>query len=476
MHIFGLVWNANKNHFKPFRKDCIRMKKRSKALLTSFTLGALAIAIGFAVQAHVKLRQFEMAYEANYRRAVNELVTAANNIDTSLSKGLYSNSPSMLVTLTSEIWRQSEVAKNALSELPASDISLDKTSVFLSQVGDFSYMLARKAAAGQQITPEERTTLAQLSDTASHVSAELQNFYVASEQRDFFKVQPAEAKAKAEAEEQATKAAQGGVAGGLSAIEESMPESPVLIYDGPYSDHITRRTPKYIELATKQFTEAEARRVASEFLSIGEESLQLATQSEEGPKTYSFETGQGFIVVTGDGGHVMYYSSGTVPGAATISPEQAMEKAAAMLKQRGFADMQSSYYYNAGGVCYINFAYAPNGVMIYPDLLQVGIAMDTGDVAYWQALGYWNNHRTDRKFEPKLTAEEAQGYLGQGLTVEKSNGLCIIPSPGQNEILAYEFLCKGENGKSYLVYINAETGAEESIFILVVDESGTLTM
>ncbi len=452
------------------------MKKRSRVLLASYTLGALAIAIGFAVQSHMKLRQLEMAYEANYRRAVTELVTAANNIDTSLAKGLYSNSPSMLVTLTSEVWRQSEIAKNALAELPAADISLDKTSQFLSQVGDFCYVLGRKAAAGQQLTPDERTTLAKLSEIASQVSAELHEFYVASEQKGFFKIVPSEIRAKAEAEKDAASVAQGGVVGGLSAIEDSMPESPTLIYDGPYSDHITRRVPKYVEQATKKFTADEARTVAAKFLEVDASALQLSTESLEGYKTYTFSAGEGFIVITGDGGHVMYYSSGTIPGAATITPEQAEKKAEELLKKKGFEQMQSSYYYSAGGVCYINFAYSPEGIMVYPDLLQVGIAMDTGDLVYWQALGYWNNHRTDRQFTPKLSAEEAQKYLGSGLTVEKSNGLCIIPSPGQNEILAYEFLCKGDNGKTYLIYINAENGVEESIFILVIDESGVLTV
>jgi hypothetical protein len=58
----------------------------------------------------------------------------------------------------------------------------------------------------------------------------------------------------------------------------------------------------------------------------------------------------------------------------------------------------------------------------------------------------------------------------------KSRGLALIPSDGENEIYCYEYKCESEDGRQVLVYINAQTGQEESILILLENESGTLVM
>ena len=56
----------------------------------------------------------------------------------------------------------------------------------------------------------------------------------------------------------------------------------------------------------------------------------------------------------------------------------------------------------------------------------------------------------------------------------ESGSLALIPTPGLNEVLCYEFQCTGENEDRVLVYINASTGMEEQIFILMQSDSGVL--
>ena len=75
-----------------------------------------------------------------------------------------------------------------------------------------------------------------------------------------------------------------------------------------------------------------------------------------------------------------------------------------------------------------------------------------------------------------ISANKAAESLSKDLTLNKMAGLSIIPSLGKNEILCYEFECTGENNNSYLIYVNAKTGVVENIFLLVVDENGTLTL
>jgi len=56
-----------------------------------------------------------------------------------------------------------------------------------------------------------------------------------------------------------------------------------------------------------------------------------------------------------------------------------------------------------------------------------------------------------------------------------SSGLAIIPTNYKTEIFTYEF--KGKlNNRDFLVYINAETGKEENILMIIDTPNGILTM
>ena len=57
----------------------------------------------------------------------------------------------------------------------------------------------------------------------------------------------------------------------------------------------------------------------------------------------------------------------------------------------------------------------------------------------------------------------------------QSEGLAIIPTEWESEILCYEFKGKIDNTE-FLVYINAETGEEEDILLIVNTPNGILTM
>ena len=56
----------------------------------------------------------------------------------------------------------------------------------------------------------------------------------------------------------------------------------------------------------------------------------------------------------------------------------------------------------------------------------------------------------------------------------KSEGLAIIPTEWETEVFCWEF--KGTvDGMDFLVYVNAETGVEEDILLIVNTPEGTLT-
>ena len=111
---------------------------------------------------------------------------------------------------------------------------------------------------------------------------------------------------------------------------------------------------------------------------------------------------------------------------------------------------------------------------MYPDLIKIKIALDNGEILGFESTGYLNNH-TQREISKKIISkEDAKKGLNKNLEIQ-SEGLAIIPTEYKTEILCYEF--KGKVGeKDFIVYINAETGAEEDILVIYNTQNGILTM
>jgi hypothetical protein len=54
--------------------------------------------------------------------------------------------------------------------------------------------------------------------------------------------------------------------------------------------------------------------------------------------------------------------------------------------------------------------------------------------------------------------------------------VAIIPTDGKNEVLCHEFVTETADGRHVLVYVNAKTGIEEMLQILIETDDGTLTV
>ena len=111
---------------------------------------------------------------------------------------------------------------------------------------------------------------------------------------------------------------------------------------------------------------------------------------------------------------------------------------------------------------------------MYPDLIKVKVALDNGEVLGIETTGYLNNHTQRDISKISMTKEEAKKSLNKELQIE-SEGLAVIPTEWQTEILCYEFKGKVED-REFLVYINADNGREEDILIITNTPNGTLTM
>ena len=160
---------------------------------------------------------------------------------------------------------------------------------------------------------------------------------------------------------------------------------------------------------------------------------------------------------------------------AALDYEQAKEKAQAFLKQANVDSVKESYYVINDNVCTIQFFTEESGAIVYTDLVKVSVALDNGEICGYNSTGYVMNHHSRTLSSPSVSLEEAKKAISPALKI-KSEQMAIIPTAGLHEVTCYEFLCSGKNEEEVLVYLNADTGMEEQILILLRSDNGVLTI
>ena len=450
--------------------------KKWKILTISAISAAFAVAVGFALQGHSRAQEAQRLLENSYLHAYREFTTAVTELNSSLQKSRYVTTPILLGTLCTDIYGKSVAAQMALGELPDSSIYLEQTSAFLARAGEYARALAKQAAEDGRCSDEGRDTLAGLADASSVLACSLLDL-----QSDLaWGSVPISTLLQAEAAlaEQAGdgQAAAGGTS--FQSMEADFPEVPTLIYDGPFSEHLGGKTPLALD-GLPQVGRDEARAVAAEFLSLKPDLFTLASQGEGVLPAWGFSAvvdgGEVYVEVTRQGGKVLSVISSRPVGEATVTAEQAVETARAFLQDQGFGKMTESYYINQGNVLTINFATLEGETICYPDLIKVSVALDNGAVIGFESHGWIMNH-TDRVLDPPAVDQQAARAVVAPELEVLSHQMALIPTGGQYELLCHEFKCTAENGGHVIVYVNAATGNEEKILLLVEDETGTLVL
>lgn len=415
--------------------------------------------------------------EAGYRRAVQEAAVELSNISTDLVKGLYSGTPAQLAQVSSRLWKEASSAKSALSVLPLAELHLDKSHAFLSQVGEYAMALSRKTLKGETITITEREQLLHLREYAQRFASAVEQLNQELEQGElsFDQIQDAIRKGQSSSLDDALPTLVTNSS--LDAMEEGFSGYPSLIYDGPFSDHILDKTP--------QITKTEALISVDEAKHIAEQAanctLPYRREEQSSLPCWVFYSDDCSVAVSKNGGRICYLicsekteETRESEHTLSLSPQEAIAIAQKLLKSLGYSSMKDSYYEIKNDHITINFAQQQEHILCYTDLIKVCLSIKDGSLASLDARGWLVNHYQRRWAEPSLSATQAQNNLSPLLTVLRSR-LVVIPTEGKQERLCWEFDCDGSAGDHVLVYINAYSGQEEQILLVVDGENGSLT-
>ena len=451
-------------------------KRRVRVLAASFTAAAFAVSVGFGVQGYARAEDYRRQLDNGYRQAFTELTTAAGELDAALEKVTYATTPSLFASLCAQAYAKALAAQTALGELPYGNVELEQTAAFFAKAGDYAMAMARGANGEGVCTDENRETLRGLAAAAGELSATLQALQLQLDGGALHPEDVAAAEARLAAAQEDGEPVTSGSA--FQTVEADFPQVPTLIYDGPFSEHLSGRTPQMLE-GLPQVTEEEARRAAAAFAGLRAEVFTRTSDGAGELPAWGFSAladgGELYVEITKQGGQVLQMLSSRPVGEAALSRKEGVEQAAAFLEEHGYRDMAPSYFLEGDGILTVHFAPVLDGVYCYPDLVKVGVALDNGDVVSFEAHGYLMNHGAREPAAPAVSADEAAERVDSSLTV-LSRQLALIPTGGEYEVLCHEFKCQNADGGHVLVYVNAATGQQERILLLLEDENGTLVI
>lgn len=437
------------------------IKKRRQFVLMSTLLLIVTL---FGLYQYKRAAQLAYFRDINYNRVFAELTEYVDDLGISLLKGQVVSTGDQMAKLSADLYGQASAAKANLALLPMDGQVLAKTSEFLSQVGEYAHSLSQKMLRGEKISEKDMKTMQELLGFATTLKDGLDEMLIAVN----------EGRLSFEEEKMYAEGILGGgktaMASELKELEEEFHDYPSLIYDGPFSQHLTLKE-SVLTQGKQEISAEQAQKKAKKFL--GENKTGIEEVKGRLP-AYSIKSDAVTVEFTKQGGILLLLMHDRHIGEEGISVEQAKKKAKVFLEENGFTNMRESYYEKRDGSVVINYAFYQDGYTVFPDLVKVKIALDNGDVIGFESRGYVMNHTVREIPEPKISEEQALSNVNNHLETQEVS-MAVIPLEDGREAACYQI--KGiVSDKHFLIYVNTQTGFTEDVQILLENEGGTLAV
>lgn len=405
--------------------------------------------------------------ENQYQRAFHDLNFHINSLNDELGKALVVNSKQQLSPSLANVWRLSYSAQADLSQLPLVLMPFSKTEEFLANVADFSYRIAIRDLDNEPLTAAEYKNLNTLYKNSIEIQNELNSVQekVLDKQLRWMDVEIALA--------EEDKKMDNTIIDGLKTIDKKVQEFPEVDWGPGVQSLEKKRETLDKNLKGKSITASEAKKKAIEFLdrdnvtdveveNVGKGAIydgySVAIHGEETV----------YLDVTKKGGSVVWMMINREIKNTKLDSDQALNKAQAFLRKHNYTSMVPITATGFDHTLIFNFAYKEQDVIVYPDIVSVKVALDNGEILGFQSSDYLNNHHERKIPQAKLTEEQIKKNVNPNVKVT-STQKALIESFDGDEVLTYEIT--GElNNNVYRIYLNAITGAEETIQKVTKDE------
>lgn len=432
-------------------------KKRISRIITYtvalIVIAGLSVALALAVD---RQNQYRIDLENVYEKSYYDTMASVYNIETNMEKLSIAEGDTMQRKLLNNIWRECELAENNLAQLSTDSESIDQIIKFINQMGDYCHYLANKLE-DQDMSDEENQNLESLANLLRELKInliEIQDELMSGgrilgrfgQEVNYF----SEAFHK---------------------MNHTTIEYPQLLYDGPFSEARNERTPVAIE-GLQNYTQEEGQELLQEYFPHDNIKIEYLGEVSGTIPAYLYELSDGdfsgSVELTQQGGKILLYNSYKSIRDPNLSEDECVQKAQEFISDIGYDNMQPVWVTNNHSTIYINFAYVQDDVTIYPDLIKIKVAADTGDIIGVEARNYIFNHK-----QRQLDIPEEVDYTPNSDASVVKETLVLIPTEWYTEIMAMEYVVE-KNEKTYLIYVNVHTLQEEKILMVINDEGQML--
>ncbi|MCT2537404.1 germination protein YpeB [Aquibacillus koreensis] len=428
-------------------------------LIAVLAVGVTATGI-WGYQEHQEKNAILVQAENSYQRSFHDLTYHMDLLHDKIGTTLAMNTKEQLSPQLVEVWRLTSEAHSDVGQLPLALLPFNKTEEFLSKIGEFSYKVAVRDLENEPLSDEEVETLQSLYETSADIEKELRNVQhmVLEENLRWMDVQLALATNDQQADNT--------IIDGFETVEKTVSSYSEGNF-GPSLTGTSKENHEYQFINGNEISEEEAREKAKEIFRINNDTDLTVAESGEGANvavysmSYDNEDKHGYMDISQKGGHPISLIVNREVGEQKISLYEGMETAATYLDEEGFENLeafQSSQYDHVG---VYNFIYKQDDVRIYPDSIQVKVALDNGDILGLSTRDYFRNHQERDLVAPELSLDEARDKVNPNVEIQEEHVSVIDNNLGE-EVLTYEFLGTLGND-SYRIFIDANTGVEVKV-------------
>lgn len=400
--------------------------------------------------------------ENSYQRAFHDLAYEVDLLHDKIGTTLAMNSRTSLSPALADVWRLTSEARSDVGQLPLTLMPFNKTEEFLANIGDFSYRTAIRDLEKEPLNDQEYKALQGLYSNAADIQDELRKVQhlVLKNNLRWMDVELALASDKDPADNT--------IIDGLKTVEKNVTSYSSDNF-GPTFTSMQKAKKGGFEATGKAISKDEAAKIAKSFLNLkGDEKVEVeksgkgAKESFYSVKIQDPKTKNEFYMdITEKGGYPIWVMNNREIKEQKISLNNAGSKGLTFLKDHKFTNMElfdSSQYDNIGVFTYV---VNENDVRIYPEAIQMKIALDDGSIVGFSAKEYLASHQKRTIPAAKLTAADARKKINPDVKVMEERK-AIIVNATHKEVLCYEFV--GTLGKdTYQIFINANDGTEEKV-------------
>ena len=444
------------------------MGKKRNGILAAVLGLCLVAAVVYGINRSQLAGRMTQRVESSYTQRLLESQEHLQAISLKLGKSPLAADARLQVELLVGVSRQADGVVSGLSALPLSHAAMSDTIKFCNQLSDYALQQALLVASGQPLSEETLNRLFTLRDQCALLSGQLAVAQESMLQNSLRLVQAESVfYAPAQLSDRPLEAV---------ADKDHGMDYPSMVYDGAFSDATHFGTPK--ALGEGEVTPDAALAIARDF--VGADRV---SQAENAGETAGLLAGYSITLtlkdgtvlnaeVTRQGGKMLWLMPEHAEFQQQLSVEDCAARAEAFLQSHGYGDMEQNHIRVYDGLCVINFVAVQDGVLLYPDLVKVQLRMDTGEVVGLEANNYLINHTRRDNLAPVYSKMQALKQVSPHLNATDAR-LCLIPHLGE-ERLCYEVPGTYADNE-YRVYVDALTGEEVEILMMMEDAEGQLS-